>query len=48
VRPDGLDDTICRHCASGAGIGRAKIWNVGGCAGILDEIADADDAAGDR
>ena len=43
VRPDGLDDTICRHRASGAGIGRAEDRNVGGRAGILDEIADADD-----
>ena len=47
MRPDRLDDAVGRHRAAGAEVGRAEDRHVGHRAGIVDQVADMHDVAGD-
>ena len=47
VRANGLDDAVGRHRAAGAEIGRTEDRHLGHHAGIVDQVADAHDVAGD-
>jgi hypothetical protein len=44
---DRLDDAVGRHGAAGAEVGRAEDRYLGHRAGIIDQVADAHDVAGD-
>jgi len=47
VRPDRLDDALGCDVAARPEVGGAEHWHVGCGSGVLDEVADAHDVAGD-